>query len=358
MKKRRIIIIIDNLSVGGGQRVVMELAKNIDLSRYCLKVICSGVEQFNSVEESIRSVCDIEFLNLQGRVKATDIFKVMKCISKFKPDIVHAHLGGVTYAVPWSILHRKPLVVTAHTIPEKAFSKKNEMQLKAGLMLGNTMLVAVSEENHNKCKEYFNLSNIRCRCVNNGVDTDKYKQKKHDGFRFINVATHNENKNQGSIIICFAKLRKIYDDVFLTLVGDGPLHKEYQELATSLNLGDSIEFTGQSSSPEDYYEKSDVYIQASHREAMPMSVLEGIAAGLPVISTDVGGLADVVKENGILVKDGDSDGLFNAMKTMREASTATIEKMKNISKSLSHGYSSTIMTEQYMSIYDEMIKRY
>ena len=68
---------------------------------------------------------------------------------------------------------------------------------------------------------------------------------------------------------------------------------------------------------EDYLKTADVFLLSSHYEAQPLCVLEAMAAGLPVISTDVGGVADIVTDNGILVAPGDAEAMANAMKTLR-----------------------------------------
>lgn len=90
----------------------------------------------------------------------------------------------------------------------------------------------------------------------------------HDGFNFINVATHNENKNQQLIIKAFAALCEKYDNIKLILVGDGPTHDMLMKLAADLGIGNKVIFPGLVSNPEKYYQDADVYIQSSHREAI------------------------------------------------------------------------------------------
>ena len=66
-------------------------------------------------------VLDLEDMNITGSIKPLSILQVMREMTRFNPDVVHAHMGGVTFAIPWCNLHKKPLVLTIHTSPEKAF---------------------------------------------------------------------------------------------------------------------------------------------------------------------------------------------------------------------------------------------
>lgn len=352
--QKTLLIIIDNLLIGGGQTVVLELVKNLDCSKYKVVVLCYGVKRDTSIEKELEELCTVKYLNIKGKIGFSDMVYVLKKISEIDPDIIHAHLGGVTFGIPWSIIHKRPIVITAHTIPEKAFSKMNEMQLRLALKTKKVKLVAVSEENCSKCKEYFKIDNKKCRFVNNGVDSHKYYIVPHDGFNFINVATHNENKNQQLIIKAFAALCEKYDNIKLILVGDGPTHDMLMKLAADLGIGNKVIFPGLVSNPEKYYQDADVYIQSSHREAMPMSVLQAMMANMPIISTNVGGLVDVVKENGILINDNDTQVLCESMESLITMDYEKRNFMKEQSRKIAMKYSSEAMALSYMNIYNEL----
>lgn len=352
--QKTLLIIIDNLLIGGGQTVVLELVKNLECSRYKAVVLCYGVKRDTSIEKELEELCTVKYLNIKGKIGFSDMVYVLKKLSEIDPDIIHAHLGGVTFGIPWSIIHKRPIVITAHTIPEKAFSKMNEMQLRLALKTKKVKLVAVSEENCSKCKEYFKIDNKKCRFVNNGVDSHKYYIVPHDGFNFINVATHNENKNQQLIIKAFAALCEKYDNIKLILVGDGPTHGMLMKLTADLGIRNKVIFPGLVSNPEKYYQDADVYIQSSHREAMPMSVLQAMMARMPIISTNVGGLVDVVKENGILINDNDIQALFEAMESLIVMDCEKRNFMKEQSRKIAMKYSSEAMALSYMNIYNEL----
>ena len=85
------------------------------------------------------------------------------------------------------------------------------------------------------------------------------------------------------------------------------------KLAEDLRIADRIDYAGHVANVEDYLANAHVFLLSSHYEAQPLSILEAMAAGLPVISTDVGGVKDIVTDNGTLVPPGDIAAMAQAM---------------------------------------------
>ena len=352
---KNLLIVIGNLRIGGGQVVVQKLIENLDLSRYNTHVICCTKKANTLIEKRIEAICQVEYLNNSTGVTLSSLLYALKRISAYKQDIIHAHLGGVNYAIVWALLHHRRIVITAHTKPEMAFTKNIEKLLRIGIKKELVYLVAVSNQNAKLCKEYFHLNNERCFCINNGVDVGKHSRIQHEMFTFINVATQNENKNQRMIIECFEKLLNQKKETKLVLVGDGPEHERLKELVKEKGIGSSVVFTGAIDDPTYYYLISDIYIQSSHREAMPMSVLEAMGFGLPIISTNVGGLKDVVIDNGILVDDGDQEAMYEAMSNVSLMSDEDLNLMGSHSKIIASEYSAESMANRYMDVFDHII---
>lgn len=350
----RLIILVENFTIGGAQRMVYEEIKCLDQDNIALLVICYQSRRNTELERSVEQHARVVYLNIDGHVKLKDFQKVFRTINAFKPDIVHTHLSGQVFAIPWSLLYRKPIVITAHTRPNMAFIKKTEKLLKIGLRRGKIFVVAVSEENHKLILEYFKGVTDKISYINNGVSLSSYRKQEHEFFTYINVARQDENKNQRLIIDCFERIHKRYPQTRLLLVGDGPTHQALKDQVVGLNLQDSVELPGNVSNVEDYYAVADAYLQSSHREAMPMSVLEAMATRLPIISTDVGGMKDVVINNGILIPDNDTEGFERAMLCMFEMNESARKQLGENSFSIVQNYSSEFMTEEYVKLYERI----
>ena len=302
-------------------------------------------------------VCPVEYLNCGGHISIKKILTVMKRITKVKPDVLHAHMGGAAFAIPWGILHHKPVVLTVHTKPESAFSAKNEKLIRYGLKKKIVQIVAVSKENYSKVKQYFGIGSGQCTLINNGIEISRFYREPHHGFTFINVARQDENKNQGMLLNAFKAIHERNTDTKLLLIGDGPCHEQLIKMRDDSNLKDCVEIPGNTDAPEKYYAKADVYVQTSHREGMPLSILEAMAAGLPVISTNVGGIRDVIDANGILIDDNDEGSLIASMETMIVRSQNERTEMENRSLAIIKEYSSEKMAKEYADLYKGLCKR-
>lgn len=356
MEKKRLTIMINGFWYGGAQNMVYEQLKNVDTDRYEVSVVSNIPKSTSTLEDRVCALFPVTYLNGGNAVTLKTVFQMVKAIQATKPDIVHAHLGSVGFAAIWSMLFRKPLVITVHTKPEKAFNPKIEKMVRLALKTKRTKLVAVSEENKALLRPYFGVGEEYLACVNNGIDLDRFARKPHEGFTVIHVGRQDENKNQAALIRCFAKLHEKHPDTKLLLLGDGDQHQKLIALTEQLGVADAVTFTGNVANTEDYYAVSDLYVQCSHREAMPLSVLEAMATGLPIVSTDVGGLRDVVQDNGILVPDNDEDALYGAIEKIYEQSVEETRAMCAASGRIVQRYSSKEMAKAYERTYSEMCK--
>lgn len=347
----RVAIVLEDFSIGGAQRVVSELVQNLNQEEIKLLVLCLKKRDATDLAEDVEKIADVRYLNIRGKNLIKNYARVSAELRKFSPDVVHAHLVGQLYSVPWGLLHNVPVIITAHTKPEKAFIKKIKWLINYGVKYRRVWIVAVSEENHALVKKHFSGSDQQCLCINNGINIKRFYREKHDLFTYINVARQDDNKNQIAIIRAFQKICMQNKGTHLILAGDGPCHDMLVSEAKKLGLIGTIDLPGSVGNVRDYYAVSDVYVQASHREAMPMSVLEALATGLPIISTDVGGLSGVVKDNGFLIPDYNDKALYDAMERVATLPEIELKKMSSVSKTISDRYSSEKMAQEYTKLY-------
>lgn len=355
MKKIRVINIIGPLVIGGAENMVYELAKAYQNKDVVSKVICISPKVNSSLEEKFaRANIDIVYAGCEGRVTFNKLYKVYKIVKEFQPSVIHAHMSGVVYGLPWILFNRCKMVVTAHTTPQKAFTRFVTRLLITLSMFNKVILVGVSKENAELMKAYYGLNDKHIKCVNNGIDLSRYYNKDHDLITFVHIGRLDNNKNQQFIIRCFKKVSQVHHNVRLIICGDGPLRSDLESLVCELDLKDKVKMVGNVDNVQDYLAVSDIYLQASHREGLPLSVVEGMAAGLPVISTNVGGMKNVVDKNGFLIADNDADGYYTAMLQLYEDSNLRAS-MGNASRMMTKPFSSESMALGYISIYRELL---
>lgn len=152
-----------------------------------------------------------------------------------------------------------------------------------------------------KYEEIINLSN-------------KYEIEKNKKITFLNVGRHDEEtKNLSKIILSALKLKEVYTDFEVILVGNGPSNELYKELVKKYELNNWIKFVDETTNPFPYYKASDCFIITSKHEGGPITFYESLILKTPVISTDVGDIKKyLTKENGILIN-FEEDSLFEAM---------------------------------------------
>lgn len=351
----KVTILLGSFSVGGAENMVYELVRHIDPERATISVLCYGERENNSLTKKVEAVTDVRYLGLKGGISLTSIRKVIKALDELKPDAVHAHMGSAGFAAIWSFLRNRGFVATVHTRPDKAFSSKIESLVRLRMRGKRACLVAVSKENEALVSRYFHLSQPKCCSINNGVDLARFYWKEHENYTYINVARQDENKNQRMLIRSFANLYKLCGTVRLILVGDGPLHETLKADVQALGIADAVMFTGNVGDVETYYAQSDAFVLCSYREAMPLSVLEAMAAGLPVISSRVGGLIDVVQENGILLRENSEECLTQAMLELYNSCVTLRSQWKEASKRIVQMYSAQEMAKRYMDVYSQLM---
>jgi glycosyltransferase involved in cell wall biosynthesis len=122
-------------------------------------------------------------------------------------------------------------------------------------------------------------------------------------------------KRTDVVLRAFAGLREQGVDAVLCMVGDGPDRKQVEELASELGIVQHCLFTGYQAEVGPFFSAFDVFVLPSANEGTPVTAIEALASGCPVVATRVGGVPDVVRdgEEGILVDPGDEEGLADAL---------------------------------------------
>ena len=171
-----------------------------------------------------------------------------------------------------------------------------------------------------------------------------YQPRNYDGITslkiaFSNVSMNSERKGEPVLIRTVAKLRESGCDVSAVLIGDGSMRFSFQALAEKLNIGDYVLFTGRLSSAEEVRKvlmETDMFVFPSQAEGLPRGVLEAMAIGLPVLSTPVGGIPEVI-DSKYLFAPQDVDGFANEIvRLMKNTNELNEMSLNNFNRSLAY----------------------
>ena len=196
--------------------------------------------------------------------------------------------------------------------------------------------------------------------VPNVVDINifRYKPKKpNEVLQILHISTlKEEHKNISGILRVIKKLSALRNDFKLTIAGNGDINK-FKQIASELNILDKVVFEGEKNTLEvaQLMEKSDLFLLFSNYENLPCVVVESLTMGLPVLSTDVGGVPEMLdKSNGILVKPKDEKNLLHQLNNM--LNSIYQYQPKEISSIAIKKYSYENVGHQFAEIYEQIIK--
>jgi glycosyltransferase involved in cell wall biosynthesis len=193
---------------------------------------------------------------------------------------------------------------------------------------GGVVPVAVADEVRASIQQLYGYPDPPL--IPNGIPTDEYApnpdrrvqwRQAHGIEPHATVLTHVGRfappKNHALLIEAFAQVRSDAP-LYLLLVGGGELENAVRQQVAALGLQERVRFLGVRADVADILRASDVFVLSSRVEGNPMSVMEAMAAGLPVVSTAVGGVPELVREGetGLLVPSEDAGALAQAMQAL------------------------------------------
>jgi glycosyltransferase involved in cell wall biosynthesis len=244
-----------------------------------------------------------------------------------RPDIIHANIISplVVIARLWSIMAGIPYIISEHWT---AYLSEKNRQIPSGWLIRQAVkkafAVTVVTKNLGTALRKHKFEN-RFIVVPNVVDTDVFipgpERLPADKFRFLHVSSmKEEHKNITGLIRTVKSLLAVRSDFMITFVGNAQPHQK--ALAVELGIPEQlILFRGEIPHAEvaEIMHQSDILIMFSHVENLPCVILEAMSCGLPVISSDVGGIHEWIREsNGMLVKPRDEEALLKAMVFMMD----------------------------------------
>ncbi len=201
--------------------------------------------------------------------------------------------------------------------------------------------------------------------IGNGVDTNVFRpraerQRNHDAaVNILTVGRLIERKGHRFLLQAAAILRKRgYESVNFQVTGTGDAADGLKQLCTELGVQDCVHFTGYLSREEIIatYENADIFVLPSLNEGMSISLLEALAAGLPVVVTATGGTSRMVRGNGVIVPKGDAEALADALARLID-SPQQREEMGRRSEELAQEFSWEEVSRQYLALCEQALEK-
>ncbi|HPL01579.1 MAG TPA: N-acetyl-alpha-D-glucosaminyl L-malate synthase BshA [bacterium] len=301
--------------------------------------------------------------------------KIYQVVSQNNIDVIHSH-----YAVPHSVsaylaqqmaLANKQNVGTITTLHGTDVSIVGDeptlRDVVAFALSKSDVVTSVSQAMASEAEDKYSL-NKKVQVIYNFVNIQPPAKTPEDlkdvfGANDSNIITHISNFRQvkriEDVIRVFNKINKKVDSKLL-LIGDGPEQRAAHKLAVKLNVSNKIHFLGLQSSIEKLLAISDLFLLPSEKENFSLSALEAMSCGVPVIATQVGGMAEMIDngKDGYLFDVGDIDGMAEAGIKLLDDKDSYKKISAAAQKKAKEGFSPEIIVPQYEKLYESVIKNH
>jgi glycosyltransferase involved in cell wall biosynthesis len=298
--------------------------------------------------------------------------RLVRIVRTWRPDVLHSHMlhANLMARVLRLFAPVPALVSTIHSIREGGRLKRASYRWTNRLADHMTI---VSEAAADRFITKGIIPKELLSVVPNGVDTDHFRQvpagareslRRSLGldreFVWLAVGRFETAKDYPNMLRGFARVREQQPRTVLLLAGQGSLREETEALGTTLGLGDGVRFLGVRQDVSELMSAADGYLMSSAWEGMPIVLLEAAAAGLPIVTTRVGGNAEVVREDesGFLVPPRDPDALAAAM--LRLIALPGSERQSMGERGREHvqaSYGLSRVVDRWLEVYRRVLER-
>jgi glycosyltransferase involved in cell wall biosynthesis/peptidoglycan/xylan/chitin deacetylase (PgdA/CDA1 family) len=360
----RIAHLVDSLDYGGAEKVVVGLALQ-QARRHAAHVICLrdlGPQPLG-VSTLARAGVQVATLGKPSGPHAGTLVKLIKYLRRHRIEVVHTHNHLVHHygAVAGRLAGCPAIINTLHGSATLTMNAWAKALFWTSSRLGHKV-VSVCRQVHDVFRAAYRLPCGHYAVVNNGVDMPAATNVGHCSrstpMTFGNVARFDPVKDHDTLLRAFAVVRKQRPYARLRLLGDGELLPDMKQLAEQLSIADNVEFEGFSPDASSFLKKIDVYVIASRNEGLPLTLLEAMAAGIPVVSTAVGGVPEIIGDAGCgwLCRPSDINDLATTMVKALDRPDLNLVGARG-RQAVERHYSVERMACDYESLYESVLNR-
>ena len=331
----RVLHVVPSLRPDGAERIAVHTVVGLDRRRFAPSVISISRRVGSDLERTLDDAgVEVWYLGKGGGFDPRTYRPMHEAFRACRPHVLHTHLDAVRYTLP-AMIHWKPRL-TVHTIHNIA---KHEMEWHGRLLQRiayrrGALPIAVSQEVAKTAMRLYDLKS--CEVIQNGVPIQAYCSPRIPRFEwraahgfgqqdilFVCVGRLARQKNHMLLLQAFVRAHPADHGPRLVLAGTGPLEARLKAEASRLGMGDRIHFMGRRTDIPELLGAMDGFVLSSDWEGNPVALMEAMCAGLPVISTAVGGVPELFDDGveGILVRPGDTCGLSSAMLALGQSDT-------------------------------------
>lgn len=331
MPASRVAHLIYSRKIGGSEMVAAGVCANLDRTRFDPIVLFMNKTYGGMPEILARLGVACHGLDMTRLSRILRPFIVANVLNRLKIDVLHVHhiplYKQIAFAV--KLTQVKGVVVTEHA--KFSISRSTSLQRWCRRAAKDAAAFSVVSDD---LKRYFinelSISNDALQVISNGVDTERFRPVAQSselrallpaafhGNVLISVGRLAEAKDQVTLLRAMKVLKDKNRACCLALVGEGELRESLESIILELGLQNHVHLFGNRTDVDALLPQADMFVLSSRREGLPMVLLEAMACGLPIVSTKVGGIGEIVADgvNGFLVPPENPDLLAEGIEQM------------------------------------------
>ncbi|MDD4211346.1 MAG: glycosyltransferase [Clostridia bacterium] len=360
----KILEIISSLEpIGGGETFAVNLCRELSIN-HIVKVVVLYKNHNPYFDKRLKEKnIDVIFLSKKKHIDFKNFRELRKIIKSFRPDVIHTENNSLIpsyFSTFFPFGFKKPFVFhTMHLAPiDECSNTFVRLCYKHILKKKRFIPVAITESLSLESKKFYRRKYVPY--IENGIDLEPFEKdniipitnRKYD---VAVVARFTYQKNHEFLVKAFKELSKKIGNLKIAFIGSGELFDETVNLAKKLDVN-FIDFKGALNGPSKIVRDSKIIALGSRFEANPLSILEGLSAGCIVVSTNVGGIANIVKkENGILVENGDFNSFVEAFIKIL-GNVDAFKEMSVYNATYGRRFSMKRCAEEYVGLFENAIE--
>lgn len=355
--KMKVVQVIPEFGIGGAETMCANLTIELHKQGHDVLVVSLYPYQSAITKRIEENQVQIVYLNKKSGIDFSIISALADLMRQFRPDVVHTHLYAGKYAhIAASLVGIQRKVHTIHNIASKDGGKVEQAANYFLFKLLGVIPVSLSTAVQKTVLERYGIPSSKSPIVWNGVPLDRcvpMREYSADAARFVHVGRFTEAKNQKALIRAFLQLHGQYPGIMLNLYGEGEGKPACEELVRQNSAGGYVHFCGVTDDVYSALSQADVFILPSLYEGMPMTLIEAMGTGLPIITTSVGGIVDMLKDGeSALFVDTDADSIAQGI--MKLAGDSDLrKKLGTAALQRSKDFSVEEMAKKYCEIYSK-----
>jgi glycosyltransferase involved in cell wall biosynthesis len=369
MKRPTICQVLHTLHVGGAEVLAARLARR--LKDHCRFVFACLEERGIVGEELDKEGFPIEVLTRRPGLDLRCAWRLGRLLRRERVDVLHAHQWTPFFYASAGRLStiQLPILFTEHGREHPDYPRPKRILFNRVMLRRRDRVVAVGHAVRQALMANEGISERRIEVVYNGIDDNRIRC--HPGNRrevrrelgletaepvIMQVARLDHLKDHATAIRCLARVVREAPGACLVLVGEGPEEAVIRARVQQMGLEPSVLFLGLRKDVARLLPAADLFLLSSISEGIPLAVIEAMCAGLPVVSTQVGGTGEVVSDRhtGLLVPAGDDAALADAILRLHRDPDLRRRLGENGRLRALELFSEDQMARKYLALYEEM----